>query len=91
MFVNISCQQWNVGLFRKHLVVLRRQLQQFVILFKMEQIVTEVHNYIPILGQLFDGLAPDFSRLPVVALETQVPFLLPHQVRFLLHVGRGAA
>ena len=66
-------------------------MQQFVVLLEIEQIVAEIDHHIPVPGKFLDRLSADIRRLLIVALEAQVPFFLPHHVRFLLHFIRDAA
>src|ERR1035437_1409262 len=48
MLMHITLQQRNVGLFWKNVDILCRQSQELIVLPKMEQIVTEIDNDVPV-------------------------------------------
>src|SRR5271157_483830 len=62
VFLNVTGEQRDIRLFRKHLVVLRGQLQQRIVLLEMQQIVSEIDNDVSIRGKLLDGFSSYFSR-----------------------------
>ncbi len=91
MFVHVTGQQRNVGFFGEHRVVVRSQLQQFVVLLEVKQIICEIDHHIPVRGKFLDGFPANVRGFLILALETQVPLFFSHEVRFLLHFVGGAA
>ncbi len=56
----------------------------------MQQVVSEVDDHVPVLGQRLDCLLGNVSGLLIVALEAQIPFLFAKYLRFLQHVFAGS-
>ena len=90
VLVHIASQQGNVRLFRENVEVFRCQIQQLVVLFEVEQVVTEIDDYIPVSGQQLYRFLANYRRFMICPLEAQIPFLFPKQLRFPLHIARRA-
>jgi hypothetical protein len=85
LLVHVAGEKGNVGLLRQHVHVLRRKLEEIVVVLQMEQVVAEVDDDIAIVRQRLDGLAAGSSGLAVVALEAEVALLLAQHLRLAGH------
>ena len=91
VFMHIAGKQGQIGFLWQHIAILGGQRQQFVVALLVEQVVAQVNDHVPVLGQHLDRFFADRCRLPVIALEAQVPLLFAEHLGLILHrFGRAA-
>ena len=91
MFVHISSQQRERRLLGQDFFIFRSQLQQFVVLLEVKQVVSVIDHDVAIARQFLNRNLRDFGRLLIFAGPHQIAFFFPHYLRILLHLWIGAA